>query len=635
MAQSKSPLTPSSGTAGFFQQPPKLPNQFEEDPLLRRILSLYVPASSPTYANIQADISPFATQILSHETFALVDDAERNPPSISTHTTFGAPRTTLRTSWGWKALSRIGIEAGMVALGHEARPASEDGAPVPGAARLHHFLKYHVWTGSCATVTCPSAMTDGAAKLLRAHAARASADPVCRRVLAEAYARLTARDVERAWTSGQWMTERTGGSDVRGTETVARLLAEGERGDGRDEAGFPLGPWAIDGFKWFSSATDSSMTVMLARTDKGISAFFAPMRRRNAVTGEAEFNGVQIQRLKPKLGTRPVPTAELVLSGMRGWLLGEEGEGIKEIATILNITRVHTSISALGLWGRGLAISRAYAKVRKVEGRLLMDNETHLRTTVSNHVNYAGHMHLGFFTATLLGISERPESFQSASAEAKRYSTVSSLAQANALLRLLTPVAKGQCSKQGIYGLQECTESIGGVGYLEDEQEYNIARLYRDNSVNSIWEGTTDVIASDVVRVMKGKQGEETRQHLNAWVDSRIKGWSKEWSHAEELVRAELGKLEEWWVTKDRKELSFLGRDILQLLAWVVGTVLLIEDSTRDGNEISKQIAYRWILAIGSDARALEQHQTSWEETSAWNRKILFGDAASSPTAKL
>lgn len=498
--------------------------------------------------------------------------------------------------------------------------------------RLHQFLKYHVWTGSCAITTCPGAMSDGAARLLSRHM---RARGVQGEVLSSAYDRLVSRDPAVCWTSGQWMTERAGGSDVRGTETVATFLGEGSVGDGADDCGNPLGPWRIDGFKWFSSATDSAMTVLLARTEKGISAFFAPMRRKNKETGEVEFNGVQIQRLKPKLGTKPVPTAELVLNGMRGWLLGKEGEGTKEIATILNITRVHTAVSSLGMWGRGLAISRAFARVRKVEGRLLMDNETHLKTLTQNHVNYAGHMHLGFFAVGLLGIAEEPESFERAVPKAKKSSLVSDVAQANALLRLLTPVAKAQCSKQGIYGLQECMESLGGVGYLEDEQECNIARLYRDNTVNSIWEGTTDVMASDVVRVMKGREGEETRRQLNAWIDSRIKSWSKEWAYAEELVRAELGKLEEWWVNKDRKELSFLGREILQLLAWVIGTVLLIEDSSRDGSDISKQIARQWISSLGTEAGALEVGQTSWQETSAWNRRLLFGDAEPLATAKL
>lgn len=475
-------------------------------------------------------------------------------------------------------------------------------------------------------------MSDGAARLLSRHVASCQGEKHW--VFREAYKRLVSRDPSIAWTSGQWMTERSGGSDVRGTETVAAFLGERSIGDGVDAEGLPLGPWSITGFKWFSSATDGNMTVLLARTEKGVSAFFAPMRRMNRETGEVEFNGVRIQRLKPKLGTRPVPTAELVLEGMRGWLIGREGEGTKEIATVLNITRVHTAVSSLGLWGRGLAIDRAYAKVRKVEGRLLMDNETHLKTLVRNHVSYAGHMHLGFFVVALLGIAEHQKAFERAGAKARR-SLVGGVEQAIALLRLLTPVAKAQCSKMGIYGLQECMESLGGVGYLEDEQEINIARLYRDNSVNAIWEGTTDVMASDVVRVMKGRDGEQIQRQLNAWVDSRIKSWSREWSYAEELVRAELGKLEEWWMSKDKNELNFLGREILQLLTWVVATVLLIEDASRDGSDIAKQFAHRWIATLGSEASTLERSQTSWQETSAWDRRMLFGNAASAPTAKL
>jgi len=113
------------------------------------------------------------------------------------------------------------------------------------------------------------------------------------------------------------------------------------------------------------------MAVLLARTTSGkLSAFYAPMRRtvpRSAETEtQTELNGVRIQRLKEKLGTRAVPTAELELQGMRGYLLGAESEGVKEIATVLNITRVHNAVTAMGLWGRGLVISRAFARVRSV-----------------------------------------------------------------------------------------------------------------------------------------------------------------------------------------------------------------------------------------------------------------------------
>ena len=165
--------------------------------------------------------------------------------------------------------------------------------------------------------------------------------PGVEEVLEEAYKRLISRggpdDLER-WTSGQWMTERPGGSDVSNTETVAvysPLTTEeiGEMGlrEGDNDA---LGPWVINGYKFFSSATDANMTILLARTEgaKGLSAFYAPLKRKalTALTrpehdeglaeGE-EWNGIRIVRLKKKLGTRPVATGEIELEGMRGWLV--------------------------------------------------------------------------------------------------------------------------------------------------------------------------------------------------------------------------------------------------------------------------------------------------------------------------
>lgn len=116
------------------------------------------------------------------------------------------------------------------------------------------------------------------------------------------------------------------------------------------------------------------MTILLAQTKpgKGVSAFFAPMRRFNPYLvshvgekGGIELNGVRIGRLKDKMGTKSLPTAELELRGMGGWLIGEEGKGIQEIATVLTITRIHSSIAALGYLGRGLAVAKTYSLVRE------------------------------------------------------------------------------------------------------------------------------------------------------------------------------------------------------------------------------------------------------------------------------
>ena len=204
--------------------------------------------------------------------------------------------------------------------------------------RLVQFVKYHLWSASSANVICPSAMQDGAAAVLKHQLTRGIHDAETRSVLEDAVRRLTSRDPAMGWTSGQWMTERKGGSNVSGTETIATLVG---CTDEKSAGGLPLGPWRIDGFKWFSSATDCSMAILLAQTQKGLSCFFAPTRR--LVNGCEEMNGIRIQKLKSKMGTRSLPTAELELEGMRGRLLGKEGKGVKVISGMLNITRIHNS----------------------------------------------------------------------------------------------------------------------------------------------------------------------------------------------------------------------------------------------------------------------------------------------------
>lgn len=253
-------------------------------------------------------------------------------------------------------------------------------------------------------------MQDGAATLLRSHILSASdSDLVRQEVFKAAFERLTARD-KNAWTSGQWMTERIGGSDVSGTETIATYSVDNSSNSSTQVNDLPLGPWVIDGFKWFSSATDSQMSIALAQTPKGLSAFYVPMRRITAA-GSNELNGISISRLKNKMGTKPLPTAELELKGARGFLVGEEGNGIREISTILNITRIHTAATAIGLWGRGLAIAKAFTKVRHLTGkgkpRLLKDVPLHVKTLADVTLSYRANLLFVHFAVYILGISDQ------------------------------------------------------------------------------------------------------------------------------------------------------------------------------------------------------------------------------------
>jgi alkylation response protein AidB-like acyl-CoA dehydrogenase len=606
-------LKPSSGDAGFFQERPRVPNQWEEDRALRRISKIYLP--SPVLEKITPELKSWADTVLTKKVLTWVADAERNLPFVRSHDTFGKRYDELVTSEGWRFLQDLGIKEGIVAIPFE----NEDGE----YSRVHQFLKYHLWSGSNAGVTCPSAMTDGAAAFITRHLARPDLDPALRTVLENAYARLTSRNPEEAWTSGQWMTERPGGSDVSFTETLAVPAAAPLQARSTD--GGPLGAWSINGFKWFSSATDAQITILLARTPEGkLSTFLAPLRRTTeetpADTTTTVPNGVAIQRLKAKLGTKPLPTAELVLTDMRAHLVGPAGQGIKEISTILNITRVHNAVSSVGSWGRGRAVKRAFARVRRVAGgTLLVDLPAHVAVMARDEVEYRGWMHVAFWTTLLLGMSEQPLR--------KRTSTrslgtgvdpalIPAAADIPHLLRVLTPVLKAGSAKSCIAGLQECVEGLGGVGFCENEEaDLNVARLYRDANVLSIWEGTTETLAWDLVKVLKGRSAAAVLQALNRWVqNARPSG---------EVTRQWLswaGHVAE----KGENELLVSGREVLFELGRVVGAVLLEIDARSDGDAVAAEVARRWV--VGQNDWKGQDLSANMAEVVQMNRRIVFGD---------
>ena len=610
-------VEPSSSTNGFFQSPPQVLNQLYDDVALQRSLSLFLPPR--VVQAIAPELSAFGDKVLSKEILHWVADAEKNPPYLRTWDTWGKRRDELVTSEGWRNLQDLGIAEGMVSIGYQNKNSQY--------SRVHHFLKYHLWCGSSAWVNCPSLMTDGVAALFRKHLSGSSLSTQQRRAFQSSYERLTSRDPKLAWTTGQWMTERQGGSDVSQTETLATYSPVNGNLTSRDTDGQPLGDWLINGFKWFSSATDSSMVVMLARTPKGVSAFYAPMRRTLADGPDSmgyatELNGIKIQRLKQKLGTRALPTAELELQGVRAYLIGEEGRGTKEIATVLNIARIHNAVTAVGFWGRGLGVSRAFARCRKVGLKPLSSKASHVRTLAKMHTDYRANVLFTMFVSAVLGVAEQAEhaAFSSTSnAHTEVTSVIPDPSAAEHLLRILTPAVKGLTAKKAIAGLAECMESIGGVGYLENEDmQFNIARLYRDANVLSIWEGTTDMMAHDVLRVVYGKTRKQVLGAMNAWVSDLLTG--DDLRRQCKIVESWWTSLSDMWQTCDREENEMRSREGMERLGSVIMGVLLIVDARSDGDEVARQVAEMWIDENHGNLSA-----ANWKEQMARDHAIVFG----------
>ncbi|CAK7271686.1 hypothetical protein SEPCBS57363_004750 [Sporothrix epigloea] len=605
-------MEPSSSDNGFFQELPELPNQYYDDVSFQRVLKFFIPED--LRRQVEPELAQLGEDVLAPQIFDLITDAERNLPYLrgSGRNALGRPVSELVTGEGWRGLQAFGIERGIVAYNYV-----KDHVEYGAHARVLQMLRFHLWEASAASTTCPGAMTDGAARLLQRHLANKysfKADSMQRKVLQNAFDRLISRDPRRAWTSGQWMTERSGGSDVSQTETVATFV--GNDAGGSDSDGQPLGPWSIDGFKWFSSATDAGMTILLAHTQpgKGLSAFFAPMRRKRdasapsirVMTGsthnlkDLELNGVRIQRLKDKSGTRPVPTAELELKGLRAWMIGEEGGGIREIATVLAITRVHCSIACLGLTGRALGVAKAYSLKRAISseagGRsrlLLYRSPLHMQTLADLTGDYHCLMLLTLYTAHIMGLEERqPVTVTGKSLLDPPPELV------GPLLRALSSLHKAYVCKQSVPLLHAvCMEALGGIGYLmnTESEALNMARLFRDGTVNAIWEGTTDVLSTDLLRTLKHHKTGKTSLDALEWLVKTAVGQSA----AAALLLPAFTNLRARIEKNSVDALLTDAREILFEMAEILIVALMVADAHSDKSAVAEAMAQRFLLKKG------------------------------------
>ena len=235
---------------------------------------------------------------------------------------------------------------------------------------------------SSGLVSCPLAMTDGAAYTLRELKKEGK---YWNEELEKAYKALISNDPKKMWTSGQWMTEKKGGSDVtNGTETFALENPDEKK-------------CFLYGYKWFSSATDSDMSLALARfprtekeieTNEGkLAMVFIKVRKDHST-----LNNIEVVRLKDKLGTRQLPTAELILRGTVGMRVSDIGKGVKQIAHMLTITRIHNSLSAVSNMRRIIALANDFKERRTAFGKLLKDHQLHLNILASLEKIYRGNL---------------------------------------------------------------------------------------------------------------------------------------------------------------------------------------------------------------------------------------------------
>jgi alkylation response protein AidB-like acyl-CoA dehydrogenase len=430
----------------FFQDPPQLANTFEADASLQlQLQRLFPPDQLEQILPPLRELGELAAGSLQD----LAIEAERDPPELVQYEAWGRRVDKVRISPAWREIHRIGAAQGLMATAHEAR--------FGWRSRLHQAALIHLFGPSSAFVSCPYAMTDGAIATLKRHADPGDAERPLRHLLS--------RDPDQAWTSGQWMTEKEGGSDVRRASTIAS----------HEE-----GVWRLYGNKFFVSAVtaECALTLANAQGTPGLSLFFVMPWNADGTPRH-----ITLRKLKEKLGTRALPTAEIDLEGVEARLVGKPGDGVRMIATVLNLARFHNTLAATGIMARCLQLAKDYAGRRVAFGRPLIEQPLHLETLAGLQVEYEAGLAIALRLAELIGKVE---------------TGAASPLEAGAC-RLLTPVAKLGTGKQVVRVASETIEAIGGMGYIE---ETDLPRLLRDAQVLPLWEGTTNVLSLDALRAI-------------------------------------------------------------------------------------------------------------------------------------
>jgi acyl-CoA dehydrogenase len=437
----------------FNQPPPQLGNQYDEDRVLQAYLQRHLPGE--VLAAIEPELRELG-ELAGGELYEMQLADRLHEPVLTQWDAWGERIDQIEVSPLWQRAERLAAEMGIVAAAYEQTYGR--------FSRTHQFALTYLFHPSTDVYTCPLAMTDGAARTLLISGNQ--------QLIERAVPRLTSRDPQQFWTSGQWMTESTGGSDVGRSEAVACQ-------EGPDK-------WRLYGRKWFTSATTSQMALTLARPDgnppggKGLAMFYVETRDEN---GRLQPQGITVNRLKDKLGTRKVPTAELMLEGTPAQLVYGPSDGVRHIVPMLHLTRTWNAVSAVAFMRRGLALARDYARKRVAFGAPLAQQPLHLDTLAELQAEFEAAFQLTFFLVDLMGKDE-----------------VGEINEDEALLRrLLTSVVKLTTGKQGVAVASEVLEAHGGAGYVEDT---GLPVLLRDSQVLPIWEGTTNVLALDTLRAL-------------------------------------------------------------------------------------------------------------------------------------
>lgn len=443
-------------------------NLFCVDPYARPLLKAYLPEDLfehllPHFVELGAQAGGSLDE--------LAASADQNPPELSVRHRTGQDESVIKKHPSYVELERTAYSTyGLAAMSHRAGVLGWH-APMPPVAK---YALSHLFVQAEFGLCCPVSMTDSLARTLRKYG-----DPA---LVEQVLPQVTSLDFDELKQGAMFMTEQAAGSDVSATETQAQ-----EQADGR---------WRLHGDKWFCSNPDAGFAMVLARSEAkeglaGVSLFLLPRH-----LPEGGLNHYRILRLKNKLGTRSMASGEIRLEGAYGWLVGERGRGFQQMADMINNSRLSNGMRAAGLMRRALSEALFVARNRRAFGKRLVDMPLMQRQLLKMMVPAEQARSIMFQTAVALDRADQGD------------------ARAKVLARILTPLIKFRACRDARKVTGDAMEVRGGCGYIEEWVE---PRLVRDAHLGSIWEGTSNIVALDVMRAIRRNNClEALKAHVDA-----------------------------------------------------------------------------------------------------------------------
>jgi alkylation response protein AidB-like acyl-CoA dehydrogenase len=553
-------------------------NFYEIDRGLRDLLPLYL--ADEDYRQLEPHFHRLGA-LAGGRLDELARIADKHPPVLHARDRFGRDEDWIDYHPAYREMEAIAFgDFQFHAMSHRGG-ALGSGQPLPAVAK--YALQY-LFVQAEFGLMCPISVTDTSIHLIRKFASAELKDYLLPKMLSGELATL--------WKGTQFMTERAGGSDVGAIETVARLQD---------------GVWRLTGEKWFCSHADAAVALLLARPEKapsgtkGLALFALPRRLK-----DGRRNSYRIVRLKDKLGTRSMASGEIRLEGALAYLVGEQQSGFKQMMEQVNLSRLSHGVRAAAMMRRCVNEAMIAAQTRTAFGETIVNYPLLRRQLLKLVVPTEQALSMMLFAAS---------SMDQANAGS---------ADAQSLLRILTPLLKFRACRDNIPVATGSMEVRGGNGYIE---EWVHARLVRDAHIGVLWEGTSNINALDIVKRAVGKSG--AHRVLGAALKHRLDEASLPTGFRGRLKLALDGALACAERVAAEPDMEAAARLAASALYHATSAILLAWEASQGGVDARRALLARFVLEYRLTARdPLAPSGDAWEREAI---DIVLGQEPASP----